>query len=90
MKAQIQIDDVRLEDNGTSKGTIGSLDATITWTTDGINETIKNAGAPGRRPHQRRDHQSVRRHVRARRARSAASSSSQRSPTAVSRCRSSS
>lgn len=43
MKAQIEIDDVRLQDSGTSKGTIGSLDATITWTAQGIKETIQNA-----------------------------------------------
>ena len=32
MKAQVNIDDVRLQSNGNSKGTIGALDATITWT----------------------------------------------------------
>lgn len=42
MKAQIQIDDVRLADNGNSKGTIGSLEATITWTADGIKQTVQN------------------------------------------------
>lgn len=43
MKAQIQIDDVRLQDNGNSKGTIGALDATITWTADGIKQTVQNS-----------------------------------------------
>ena len=43
MKADIEIDDVRLADNGTSKGTIGSLVATITWSADGILETIQNS-----------------------------------------------
>ena len=42
MKAQIEIDDVRLADNGNSKGTIGALDATITWSADGIKQTIQN------------------------------------------------
>lgn len=43
MKAQITIDDIRLQSNGTSNGTIGALDATITWSTDGIRQTIQNA-----------------------------------------------
>jgi hypothetical protein len=43
MKAQINIDDVRLQSNGNSKGTIGALDATITWTSDGIKQTVQNA-----------------------------------------------
>jgi LmeA-like phospholipid-binding len=43
MKAQINIDDVRLQDNGDSKGTIGALDATITWTAEGIKQTVQNA-----------------------------------------------
>jgi LmeA-like phospholipid-binding len=43
MKADIDIDDVRLADNGNSKGTIGSLNATITWTADGIKQTIQNS-----------------------------------------------
>jgi hypothetical protein len=43
MKAQIEIDDVRLQDNGNSKGTIGALDATITWTADGIKQTVQNS-----------------------------------------------
>lgn len=43
MKAQINIDDVRLQSNGDSKGTIGALDATISWTADGIKQTAQNA-----------------------------------------------
>ncbi|MGZ6778277.1 MAG: LmeA family phospholipid-binding protein [Mycobacterium sp.] len=43
MKAQINIDDVRLQSNGNSKGTIGALDATINWTADGIKQTVQNS-----------------------------------------------
>jgi hypothetical protein len=43
MKADIEIDDVDLHGNGDSKGTIGKLDANITWTSDGIQETIQNS-----------------------------------------------
>jgi LmeA-like phospholipid-binding len=43
MKAQVNIDDVRLQTSGNSKGTIGALDATITWTADGIKQTVQNA-----------------------------------------------
>lgn len=43
MKMDINIRDVQLKDAPNSKGTIGSLDATITWTSDGIKESIQNA-----------------------------------------------
>lgn len=43
MKMQIGIKDIVLKDSGDSKGTIGALDATITWTSDGIKETVQNA-----------------------------------------------
>lgn len=43
MKLALNIKDVRIQDSGNSKGTIGSLDATITWTTDGIKQTVQNA-----------------------------------------------
>lgn len=43
MKAQVEIDDVRLHDSGDSKGTIGSLTANITWTADGILQTVQNS-----------------------------------------------
>jgi hypothetical protein len=45
MTAEININDVDLHGNANSKGTIGSLDATITWTTDGIKETLQK-GVP--------------------------------------------
>jgi hypothetical protein len=43
MKADIKVDDVRLEDKGNTKGTIGAVNATISWTADGIKETIQNS-----------------------------------------------
>ena len=43
MKAQVNIDDVRLHDSGNSKGTIGALNATITWTADGIKQTVQDS-----------------------------------------------
>jgi hypothetical protein len=43
MKAVVVINDVDLHGNSNSKGTIGSLDATITWTTEGIKQTIQDA-----------------------------------------------
>jgi hypothetical protein len=43
MKAQVNIDDVRLQDSGNSKGTIGALNATITWTADGIKQTVQDS-----------------------------------------------
>jgi LmeA-like phospholipid-binding len=43
MKAQIEVEDVRLANTGNSNGTIGSLNATITWSADGIKQTIQNS-----------------------------------------------
>ena len=44
MKIDINIKDVKLDKNSSSsKGTIGSLDATITWTSDGIKDSVQNA-----------------------------------------------
>ncbi len=43
MKLTMNIRDVRLNSTANSKGTIGSLDATITWTTEGIKESVQNA-----------------------------------------------
>jgi hypothetical protein len=43
MKLDLNIKDVRLQSSGNSKGSIGSIDATITWTTDGIKESVQNA-----------------------------------------------
>ncbi len=43
MKLNLNIRDVQLKSTANSKGTIGSLDATITWTSDGIKESVQNA-----------------------------------------------
>jgi hypothetical protein len=43
MKIDISIKDVKLNKTDSSKGTIGSLDATVTWTSDGIKESVQNA-----------------------------------------------
>ena len=43
MKAQVTINDVDLHGDANSKGTIGALDATITWSADGIKQTIQDA-----------------------------------------------
>ncbi len=43
MKLNLNIRDVRLQSTANSKGTIGSLDATITWTSDGIKQSVQNA-----------------------------------------------
>jgi hypothetical protein len=43
MKANITINDVDLHGNANSKGTIGALDAIITWTSDGIKETVQDS-----------------------------------------------
>lgn len=42
MKADIVIDDVRVSDSADTAGTIGSLNATITWPSDGIKETLQS------------------------------------------------
>jgi hypothetical protein len=42
MKAQISIDDVKLNKTANSSGTIGALNATVTWSADGIKQTIAN------------------------------------------------
>jgi hypothetical protein len=42
LKAQIQLQDVNLDKTADSRGTIGALDATITWKTDGLNATVRN------------------------------------------------
>ncbi|HEU4361230.1 MAG TPA: DUF2993 domain-containing protein [Mycobacterium sp.] len=41
MKAELNISDVRLHSTADSSGTIGALDATLTWPTEGIKETIQ-------------------------------------------------
>jgi DUF2993 family protein len=43
MKVNLTIKDVRLEDTANSSGSIGSLVANITWTSEGIKQTIQNA-----------------------------------------------
>ncbi|BAX90861.1 LmeA family phospholipid-binding protein [Mycobacterium shigaense] len=43
MKIDISIKNVKLDRTSTSKGTVGSLDATITWTSDGIKQSVQNA-----------------------------------------------
>lgn len=43
MKVTIDIKDLRLSDANNSKGTIGSLNGTITWSSDGIKESIQDA-----------------------------------------------
>jgi hypothetical protein len=45
MKADITVNDVTLHGNAKSKGTIGTVDATIVWTSDAIKETVA-AGIP--------------------------------------------
>jgi hypothetical protein len=43
MKAEIVIDDVTVADDGSNRGTIGNLDATVTWSAEGIKETIQQS-----------------------------------------------
>jgi hypothetical protein len=43
MKVNLDINDVRLEDTATSSGSIGSLVANITWSAEGIKQTIQDA-----------------------------------------------
>jgi hypothetical protein len=43
MAADVNIYDVDLNGTGNSKGTIGELDATLTWSSDGIKETVQSA-----------------------------------------------
>ena len=43
MKLQLSIQNVQLKDGPNSKGTLGALDATITWTSEGIKESVQNA-----------------------------------------------
>lgn len=43
MKVSLDIDDVRLEKTANSNGTIGSIQATINWTSDGIKNTVQSA-----------------------------------------------
>ncbi len=43
MKVSLDIRDIKLNNTGNSKGTIGSLNGTITWSTDGIKQSIQDA-----------------------------------------------
>ncbi|MFV0495286.1 LmeA family phospholipid-binding protein [Mycobacterium sp.] len=43
MKVRLDIRDVKLDDAPGAQGTMGALDATVTWTAAGIKETIQNA-----------------------------------------------
>jgi hypothetical protein len=43
MKADVTINDVDLNGDANSKGTIGALDATITWTATGIQQTVQDS-----------------------------------------------
>ena len=40
MKLTLRLDDVRLKQTADSQGTLGALDADVTWSTDGIKETV--------------------------------------------------
>ena len=40
MKLQLRLDDVRMHQTADSAGTLGSLDADITWSADGIKQTV--------------------------------------------------
>lgn len=40
MKLRLRLDDIRLNQTADSAGTLGSLDADITWSTDGIKQTV--------------------------------------------------
>jgi hypothetical protein len=46
MKADVWIDDVRLERDGDAMGTVGSVDAMITWSADGMRQSIQDAITP--------------------------------------------
>lgn len=43
MKISLDIHDVRLANSGNSKGTIGALNGTIAWSSEGIKESIQDA-----------------------------------------------
>lgn len=43
MKVNLTIQDVRLNNGNNSKGTIGALNGTITWSSDGIKQSVQDA-----------------------------------------------
>lgn len=44
IKADIRIDDVRITEGGDTRGTMGSMQATVTWSADGIKRTVQQRG----------------------------------------------
>jgi LmeA-like phospholipid-binding len=46
MKADVRIDDVRLDRDADAMGTVGALDAMITWSADGMRQSIQEAISP--------------------------------------------
>ncbi|HET6731179.1 MAG TPA: DUF2993 domain-containing protein, partial [Mycobacterium sp.] len=46
MKADVRIDDVRLDGDADAIGTVGALDAVITWSADGMRQSIQEAISP--------------------------------------------
>jgi hypothetical protein len=46
MKADVWIDDVRLDGDADAVGTVGALDAMITWSADGMKQSIQDAITP--------------------------------------------
>ena len=46
MKADVRIDDVRLDGDADAMGTVGALDAVITWSADGMRQSIQEAISP--------------------------------------------
>jgi hypothetical protein len=46
MKADVRIDDVRLDGDADAMGTVGTLDAIITWSADGMRQSIQEAISP--------------------------------------------
>ncbi|MGK2881957.1 MAG: LmeA family phospholipid-binding protein, partial [Mycobacterium sp.] len=42
MKLQVQMQDIQLVDNTDAKGTVGRLQANITWSTDGIKQSLQS------------------------------------------------
>lgn len=43
MKAEVEIDNVHLDGNDQSKGTIGVLDAAVTWSSSGVTRSVQDA-----------------------------------------------
>jgi hypothetical protein len=41
MKMKLRLDDVRMKPTAESAGTLGSLDADVTWSADGIKQTVQ-------------------------------------------------